>query len=334
MEPRNFEEYLGQDLVKAQLLIAINASIRLKKPLPHILFEGKPGLGKTSLAKCVANETGAKFHNYLGLNIKSKEDLLNIFKGLTDPPIVGYNDFGFPIFNMVNFIPDILFIDEIHGINREVEESMYSVMTELQFEYEISEINEFGTKNKKLVKGWVPPFTLVGATTLEGNLSQPFLRRFGLKFRLEDYSEDNLFDLILNYCKRNNISISKKGATTIAKRSRGSASNAILYTLRCRDYALCYRNDGKITEEMANKNFDLMRIDLFGLQEEDYKVLRALASSNGTIGINSLSSMLGIDRNAYERNIEPYLVRMGFINRTPRGRIISNLGLELIGGSS
>lgn len=324
MYPKNLDDYLGQDTIKFLLRVAMNASIRLKKPLPHILLEGNPGLGKTALANAIAGEMGAKFHQVLGLNIKSQQELLQVLTPLSDPPIIDYcSETGKPRFNMNGFIPDIMFIDEIHGLKRDIEETFYLIMDEFQFEF-----RENGSESKR---GWVPPFTLIGATTLEGNLTPPFLRRFGLKFRLENYGIEQLTELILKYCNKNKINISKKGAIAIAQRCRGSASYAITYTLRCRDYAITFREDGKITEKMANDNFKYMRIDPIGLQQVDYKILSVLMESGGTMGVSPLTSIVGIDKNTYERNVEPYLTQSGLIARTPRGRMITTRGMSILG---
>ena len=320
MKPTTFDQYMGQDVVKLQLKIAINAALKLNTPLPHILLEGRPGLGKTTLAQCIANEQGSIFHEALGLNIRTKQDLIGILSRISTPPT-----FADGSFDLRQYVPDVLFIDEIHGITQEIEESLYLAMTDFELNYEmVYEGEHYDTV-------WIPPFTLVGATTMEGLLSPPLLRRFGLHFRLEKYDTEQLVSIIINFCHSNEIMVMPEGAEAIARRCRGSASYANTYTLRCRDYALTFSDDGIITGALAEDNFKLMGINELGLKDVDYKVLIALYQQGRPLGVSALLDLVDVDKSTYERNIEPFLVEGGFIVRTTRGRIIGPNGIQALG---
>jgi len=306
IRPKNLNEYVGQEHAKAQLNIAIQAALKENRPLPHILFYGSRGLGKTTLAQVVANEMNSKLISVLGLNIQNNSDVLNLCKELDWET------------------PNIIFIDEIHNLPRTVEEHFYPILEDgiIEFEREYYLRGKFVRKEK--TKAQVAPFTMIGATTSPGMLSAPLKDRFGLIIELKDYSENDLTKITENYCEKRGIPINSECALAIAQRARGRARYLINLIERCRDYYICQEKD-QIDEEVIKHIFALMCIDEIGLTETDYRVLKLLYSQERA-GAKAIASSLEIDLNELESFVEPFLIKQGFIQKTSRGRILTNHG--------
>ena len=315
--PLMFDDYLGQESVKLQLKIAIEASKRMGKPLKHTLFYGNPGLGKTTLANIIANEMGSKFISIVASNLKTKGDIVKLLlqlRSLEDP--IPEDEIG----TYDPSAPCVVFIDEIHNIPLSIEEMFYSIMEDFEIDIETP---------SGVARRWVPEFTLIGATTRAGDLTRPLRDRFGLQFELQDYSSDELAELLMRFAKRNSINVTPKATRTISRRARGVARIAIHFLESCRDLAIIY-NDGRITSKIAKKQFDIMGIDPMGLNQTDYKVLDILASQSRPVGLPTLASAVDIDRTTLETIVEPFLAQKRLIERTSRGRTITRAGLQVI----
>lgn len=307
MRPLTFADYIGQDRIKQQLRISIGACQKMNNPLPHMLFSGPPGLGKTTVAKIIANEMGVGFHEIMASNIQNLSDLESVFSNINDKSY------------------DVIFIDEIHRLPMKVEELLYPIMED--FIIEIEAPDDYG--NMRPERFWIPKFTLIGATTLAGDLSQPLRDRFGLKFQLQQYQEDEVASIIRNLAKRESIEITKKGLMEIAKRAKGTARIAINYYNRCKEYAY-YVGENRINREVASKQFEILGIDELGLDESDYKVLEYLALQTAPVGIDTLAVSTNIDKNTIMSIIEPFLLQSNLMERTRSGRRISPKGLRKI----
>lgn len=302
--PLTFNDYIGQERMKQQLAISIGACKRADRQLPHLLFAGPPGLGKTTIAQVVANEMGVGFHEIMASSLNSAEDVEQLLAQLSAET------------------KDIVFIDEIHRLNPKVEELLYPVMEDFVFEMEW---RENGRKMQE--RFWVPEFTLIGATTLAGDLSRPLRDRFGIHFNMQNYSTEETAQILYGLADREEVKINAKALMDIARRSRGVARIAINFFNRCREYAE-FMGDGEIDHNVTEEQFSILEIDELGLDEKDYAVLEYLASQSTPTGVDTLVAGTNIDKSTILNVVEPYLIQQQMITRTPRGRLITDKGLN------
>ncbi|MCR4746023.1 MAG: Holliday junction branch migration DNA helicase RuvB [Lachnospiraceae bacterium] len=304
LRPKNLEGYIGQAKIKETLKIYIDAAKKRKEALDHVLFYGPPGLGKTTLAGIIAEEMGAKLKITSGPAIERPGDIAAILNSLEDG--------------------DVLFLDEIHRLNRQVEEVLYPAMEDFAIDIMIGK----GPSAKSL-RLPLPRFTLVGATTRAGLLSAPLRDRFGIINHLEFYSVEELATIISHSAKLLNIDIEWKAAIEMGRRSRGTPRIANRLLKRVRDFAEI-KFEGDITEEVANLALDLLKVDKFGLDELDRNILNTMIDKfgGGPVGLETLAAAVGEDSGTIEDVYEPYLIKNGLINRTPRGRVVTELGMS------
>ena len=296
IRPKYFDEYIGQSVLKSNLKISIEAAKKRELPLDHILFYGPPGLGKTTLASVIASEMNTNIKITSAPSLERPRDIIGILMSLK--------------------AGDILFIDEIHRLNKISEEILYPAMEDFYLDMTTGK-----SQTLKSVRIPLPKFTLIGATTKAGALSSPLRDRFGLIHRLEFYTDDELTKVIQRTAKILDIDIEKEGATAIAKRSRGTPRIANRLVKRVRDFAIV-KSNGLIDSATANNALDILQIDKFGLDNTDRALLNIIADkyNGGPVGIETLATALGEDTKTIEDVYEPYLVQKGFIQRTPRGR--------------
>jgi len=299
LRPKRLSEFIGQEKVISALEIAIKAAKKRNEPLEHALLSGPPGLGKTSLAYCIAKEMGTKLTATSGPAIERAGDLVGILTNLEKG--------------------DILFIDEIHRLSKVVEEFLYPAIENFQIDFIIDK-----GPYAKSVKFNLKPFTLIGATTRKGLLSAPLRGRFGLFFDFDFYDEKDLEKIIERSAKLLDIQIDKESSIEIARRSRGSPRLSNRLLKRVRDYAQVLGN-GKIDLEITNKALNEIQIDKEGLDELDRRYLRTIIElyKGGPAGIEAIAASLGEDKGTLEDVVEPYLLVKGFIVRSPRGRVVS-----------
>lgn len=301
LRPQLLKDYIGQQKVKETLSIYIEAARQRDEPLDHVLFYGPPGLGKTTLAGIIANEMGVKMKVTSGPAIEKPGEIAAILNNLSEG--------------------DVLFIDEIHRLNRQVEEVLYPAMEDFAIDIVIGK----GAAARS-IRLDLPKFTLVGATTRAGLLTAPLRDRFGVVSRLEFYSTQDLMTIIRRSAEVLHVKIDERGAEELARRSRGTPRLANRLLKRVRDYAqVCH--DGVITLQVANEALDLLDVDKYGLDQSDRNILLTMMNKfrGGPVGLDTLAAALGEDSGTLEEVYEPYLIKNGFIQRTPRGRVVTEL---------
>ena len=297
--PKWLKDYIGQDKVKEKLDIFIKSSLSRKEPLDHVLLQGPPGLGKTTLSSIIANELGVNLRVTSGPAIERPSDLASILTNLQHG--------------------DVLFIDEIHRINRSVEEILYSAMEDFVLDIIVGK-----GPNAQSIRIDLEKFTLVGATTRAGQLSAPLRDRFGVLLSLSLYDADDLTTIIKRSAGILDIEIDDEGAYEIAKRSRGTPRIANRLLKRVRDYAIV-RKESKIDWQTSKEGLNLLEIDDMGLDTMDKKIVMTMYDNfnGGPVGIDTIAASTGIENVTIEDVYEPYLLQIGFLSRTPRGRVLT-----------
>lgn len=309
LRPQKLADYIGQDKIRENLSISIAAAKKRGEPLDHVLFFGPPGLGKTTLAGIIANEMGVNIKITSGPAIEKPGEMAAILNGLQEG--------------------DVLFVDEIHRLNKQVEEVLYPAMEDYAIDIMIGK-----GSSAKSIRLELPKFTLIGATTRAGLLSAPLRDRFGIIHRLEFYQPGQLKTIILRSADVLGVKVEDDAAAEMAKRSRGTPRLANRILKRVRDYAEV-RHDGIVTIDIARTALDMMDVDKMGLDHTDRRFLLTLMEKfgGGPAGLDTLAAAIGEDPGTLEDVVEPYLLQNGFINRTPRGRVATrdaylHLGLE------
>ncbi len=304
LRPKILNEYIGQDKIKRSLRIFIEAAKKRKEPIEHILLYGPAGLGKTTLARIIAKEAGVNIRITSGPAIEKVADLGSILTNLSSR--------------------DILFIDEIHRMNRLVEEILYPAMEEYVLDIIIGK-----GPSAKTLRLDLPKFTIIGATTRAGLLSSPLRDRFGISHRLDFYSQEEIEKIILRSSKILEVDIDKEGVKTIAASSRQTPRVANRLLKRVRDFAQVER-EGKIDREIAQEALKILDVDQLGLDQVDRKILRSIIEKfdGGPVGLETIAAVLSEEEETIAEVHEPYLLQLGFIQRTPRGRIVTELAYK------
>ena len=307
LRPLSLKEYIGQEKTKQTLEIYIKAAKERGEPLDHVLFYGPPGLGKTTLAGIIANEMGVNMKVTSGPAIEKPGEMAAILNSLQEN--------------------DVLFVDEIHRLNRQVEEVLYPAMEDYAIDIMIGK-----GAGARTIRLNLPKFTLVGATTRAGMLTAPLRDRFGVVNRLEFYSDQELKTIVLRSAKVLNVEIEEEGALELARRSRGTPRLANRLLKRVRDFAQV-KYDGVITKEVANYALDLLDVDKYGLDHIDRGILLTMIEKfqGGPVGLDTLAAAVSEDAGTLEDVYEPYLLKNGFIQRTPRGRVVTELAYRHLG---
>jgi len=307
IRPKSLDDYVGQEKLKANLKIFIEAAKARCEPLDHVLFHGPPGLGKTTLAHIISYEMGVNIKATSGPVIERAGDLAAILTNLQDK--------------------DVLFIDEIHRLNHVVEEILYPAMEDFKLDLIIGQ-----GPSARIIKLELPRFTLIGATTRAGLMTSPLRDRFGMISRLEFYNHPELQIIIERSARIFDIAIDSQGSWVIACRSRGTPRVANRLLRRVRDYAQV-KADGFITQQIAHEALDLLEVDHNGLDKMDRKLLSTIIEkfNGGPVGIETLSAAINEEKDTIEDVYEPYLLQEGFIDRTPRGRVVTPLAYKHLG---
>jgi Holliday junction DNA helicase RuvB len=307
LRPQTLSQYIGQEQVKQNLSIFIEAALKREEALDHVLLYGPPGLGKTTMAAVIANEMGSGFRTTSGPAIERPGDLAAVLTALAPG--------------------DVLFIDEIHRLPRSIEEVLYPAMEDFCLDIVIGKGPE-----ARSVRLDLPPFTLIGATTRAGALSAPLRDRFGVHSRLEYYTPEQLREVVLRTADIFETAIDEAGAEELARRSRGTPRIANRLLKRVRDYAQV-RGEGHITIEKANEALELLQVDRLGLDHIDHKLLSTILNrfKGGPVGLDTLAASIGEESTTIEDVYEPYLLQIGFLQRTPRGRMALPAAYEHFG---
>ncbi|WP_123041270.1 Holliday junction branch migration DNA helicase RuvB [Cohnella candidum] len=307
LRPRYLAEYIGQSQVKENLKIYIEAAKMRREPLDHVLLYGPPGLGKTTLSNIIANELGVNIRTTSGPAIERPGDLAAILTNLQEN--------------------DVLFIDEIHRLHRTVEEVLYPAMEDFALDFIIGK-----GPSARSVRLDLPKFTLIGATTRAGLLSAPLRDRFGVVSRLEFYTEDELAYIVSRAADILNVGIVGEASREIARRSRGTPRIANRLLKRVRDYAQV-KGDGIITDEVAKDAMERIQVDPMGLDAIDHRMLLAMIQNykGGPVGLDTIAALIGEESQTIEDVYEPYLMQIGYIQRTPRGRVVAPAAYRHLG---
>lgn len=307
LRPKFLQEFIGQQKVKDNLAIAIQAARGREEPLDHVLLYGPPGLGKTTLATIIANELNVAFQGTSGPVVDDKKDMAAILSNVEKH--------------------QVLFIDEIHRLNSQLEELLYPALEDFHIDYIVGQ----GPAARTL-KLNIPPFTLVGATTRAGLISAPLRGRFGIVLRLDFYTPQDLEIIIRRSAGILNIRIEPDGTAEIARRSRGTPRIANRLLKRVRDFAEV-KADGGVTGQVARAALEMLEVDNYGFDEVDRKLLLTIIEKygGGPVGVNTLAASLSEETDAIEEIYEPYLIQIGFLHRTPRGRVATPLAYEHFG---
>ena len=307
LRPQYLKDYIGQEKAKQNLKIYIEAAKQRKDSLDHVLFYGPPGLGKTTLAGIIANEMGVHMKVTSGPAIEKPGEMAAILNNLQEG--------------------DVLFVDEIHRLNRQVEEVLYPAMEDFAIDIMIGK-----GATVRSIRLDLPHFTLVGATTRAGLLTAPLRDRFGVIHHLEFYTENELKTIIIHSARILGVEIDDEGAAEMAKRSRGTPRLANRLLKRVRDFAQV-KYDGKITKEVASFALDLLEVDKYGLDQTDRYILNTIIHKfqGGPVGLDTLAAAIGEDSGTIEDVYEPYLIQNGFLNRTPRGRMATERAYHHLG---
>jgi Holliday junction DNA helicase RuvB len=310
LRPRCLDDFVGQERVKEQLSIALTAARARGEALDHVLLVGPPGLGKTSLAYIVREELGVGIRTVAGPALERKGDMAAILTGL-EPR-------------------DVLFVDEIHRLNRAIEEILYPALEDFRLDIVVGQ----GPAARTLTLD-LPPFTLLGATTRTGLLTTPLRDRFGMTFRLDLYEPAELSRIVRRSAGILDVAVDTEAAEEIARRSRGTPRIANRILRRVRDVAEV-RHDGAVSLAVAREALDLLEVDGAGLERPDRELLRLIVErfDGGPVGLSTLAVAFGEEADTIEDVYEPYLLRLGFLQRTPRGRVVTRLGREHLGAAS
>jgi Holliday junction DNA helicase RuvB len=309
LRPRTLDEFVGQARVKEQLSVALDAAKGRGEALDHVLLAGPPGLGKTSLAYILKNELGVGIRTVAGPAIERKGDMAAILTGLEER--------------------DVLFVDEIHRLQRAVEEILYPALEDFRLDIVVGQ----GPAARTLTLD-LPPFTLIGATTRTGLLTTPLRDRFGMTFRLGYYQQEELATIVRRSAQILGVAIAPEAATEIASRARGTPRVANRILRRVRDVAQV-RHEGAITIAITQEALELHEVDELGLERTDRELLRAIVErfDGGPVGLSTLAVALGEEPDTVEDVYEPFLLQLGFLQRTPRGRVVTELGRKHLGAT-
>ena len=307
LRPQSIDTYIGQEKVKETLKVYIEAAKMRNEPLDHVLLYGPPGLGKTTLSNIIANEMGVNIKTTSGPAIERAGDMAAVLNSLNEG--------------------DILFIDEIHRLNRTIEEVLYPAMEDFSLDIMIGK-----GPSSKSIRVDLPKFTLIGATTRIGLLTNPLRDRFGVISRLEMYNPKELKHIVKRSANVLGVDIDDEGALEVARRSRGTPRIANRLLKRVRDFAQV-RYDGNITKLVADETLNLLDVDKLGLDPIDQKIIKTIIEkfSGGPVGLDNLAVSIGEEPDTIEEVYEPYLIQLGFIKRTPRGREITEMGYKHFG---